>query len=297
MFWTGRHKQQASLVLTLGLLPLLLPFLVLFCGGVALTVAQSLGFFTPLPYPGGPWDAYAGLLADPGFYASAGFSLWVAGVSAFLAVTAGAFLSYRVWRLPERLASLSLVYKIPLILPHISVAFIVMVFWSRSGIIASAAHKAGLIQDMYAFPNILYSGFGLGMILAYALKGTPFVMLLALAQLARFDVRQVQTAAMLGASGFRIFFSIVLPRLFPALHTGFIVLFLYGFGAFEIPYLLSESRPGMLSIQVYHLYFKHDLIRRPEAMAILSLMFCFTVAFIIAYFKGIRRLENRGHRQ
>jgi len=26
-------------------------------------------------------------------------------------------------------------------------------------------------------------------------------------------------------------------------------------------------------------------------------MFCFTVVFIIAYFKGIRRLENRGHRQ
>jgi putative spermidine/putrescine transport system permease protein len=112
-----------------------------------------------------------------------------------------------------------------------------------------------------------------------------------MALLIRFDVRQIQTAAMLGASGLRIFFTIVLPHLAPALHTGFIILFLYSFGAFDIPYILSESRPGMLSIHVYNLYFKHDLTRRPEAMAILVIMFCFAVLFIIAYSKIVNRLE------
>jgi putative spermidine/putrescine transport system permease protein len=68
---------------------------------------------------------------------------------------------------------------------------------------------------MQDFPNVLYSGWGLGMVLAYTLKGTPFAMLLILALLVRFDVRQIQTAAMLGASGVRIFFFIVLPRLAP----------------------------------------------------------------------------------
>lgn len=282
--------------LLLGLSPLLVPYLVLFCGGVALTVCQSLGIATPLPHIGGLWDAYAGLMSDPAFFASFGFSLWVAGASAFLSVATGAFLAYRVWKLPRQLAPLSLVYKIPLILPHIAVAFLVLIFWSRSGIVASAAHSLGFIQGMHEFPNILYSGWGLGMILAYTLKGTPFAMLLALALLARFDVRQIQTAAMLGASGPRIFFAIVLPRLAPALHTGFIILFLYSFGAFDIPYILSESRPGMLSIHVYNLYFKHDLARRPEAMAILTLMFCFAVVFIVAYSRAVARLENGGRK-
>jgi putative spermidine/putrescine transport system permease protein len=145
---------------------------------------------------------------------------------------------------------------------------------------------------MNEFPNVLYSGWGIGMILAYTLKGTPFAMLLVMALLVRFDVRQIQTAAMLGASGLRIFTRIVLPRLAPAIHTGFIILFLYSFGAFDIPYLLSESRPGMLSIRVYNLYFRHDLARRPEAMAILTIMFGFAVLFIIAYSKVVRRLEN-----
>ena len=278
--------------LFLRLSPLILPYLVLFCGGVFLTVCQSIGVLTPLPQDGGALDAYAGLLTDRSFFASFAFSLGVAAVSALFAVAIGTFLAYRVWQLPGRLATAALVYKIPLILPHIAVAFVVLVFWSQSGILASTAHSLGLIQSMNEFPNVLYSGWGIGMILAYTLKGTPFAMLLVLALLVRFDVRQIQTAAMLGASGLRIFSSIVLPRLAPAIHTGFIILLLYGFGAFDIPYLLSESRPGMLSIHVYNLYFKHDLARRPEAMAILTIMFGFALLFIIAYSKVVRRLEN-----
>lgn len=279
-----------SLYLKLG--PLLLPFIVLFCGGVFMTVCQSVGVFTPLPYHGGFFDAYAKLLADPGFFASFGFSMGVAAASALLAVAAGAFLAYRVWQLPGRLASVALVYKIPLILPHLAVAFVVLVCWSQSGILASAASRLGFIHSMREFPDVLYSGWGIGMILAYALKGTPFAMLLVMALLVRFDVRQIQTAAMLGASRTRIFFTIVLPRLAPALHTAFIILFLYSFGAFDIPYVLGESRPGMLSIRVFNLYFKRDLARRPEAMAMLMIMFCFAVLFIIAYSKAVRRLEN-----
>ena len=284
MSWTS------SLILRLS--PLLLPYLVLFCGGLFLTLCQSLGVLTPLPHEGGMLDAYAGLLESRAFFTSFLFSLWVAAVSAFFAVAIGTLLAYRVWQLPEQLATVALIYKIPLILPHIAVAFVVLVFWSQSGIIASAAHALGLIHSMDQFPNLLYSGWGIGMILAYALKGTPFCMLLILALLLRFDVRQIQTAAMLGASGLRIFFSVVLPRLAPAIHTAFIILFLYSFGAFDIPYVLSESKPGMLSIHVYNLYFRHDLARRPEAMAILVMMFCLAVGFIVAYSKVVRRLED-----
>ncbi len=282
----------SKLGLTIRLSPLVLPYLVLFCGGVLLTVCQSVGLFTPLPHQGGALDAYARLFSDAAFFATFGFSLGVAAASAFLAVAAGTFLAYRVWQLPAKLAGVALVYKIPLILPHIAVAFVVLVFWSQSGILASAAHAMGLIDAMHDFPNLLFSGWGTGMILAYTLKGTPFAMLLVLALLARFDVRQIQTATMLGASGGRIFFSIVQPRLAPAMHTAFIILFLYNFGAFDIPYLLSESRPGMLSIQVYNLYFRHDLARRPEAMAILVVMFGFAVCFIVVYSKVVRRLES-----
>ncbi|WP_022667770.1 ABC transporter permease [Desulfospira joergensenii] len=285
MSWTRKG-------LILGLCPLLLPFAVIFCGGVFLTLCQSFGVLTPLPHNGGVFDAYAGLLDSPWFFNSFFFSLKVGAVSAFCSVALGTLLAYWIWKLPQKLQGPALVYKIPLILPHVAVAFVVQVFWSRSGILASGAFSLGLIQDMNQFPNLLYSGQGLGMILAYGLKGTPFAMILVMALLSRFDIRQIQTAAMLGASRTVILFKIVLPRLAPAMHTGFIILFLYSFGAFDIPYILSESRPGMLSIHVYNLYFKHDLARRPEAMAILTLMFCFAVLFIMLYSRIVSRLES-----
>jgi putative spermidine/putrescine transport system permease protein len=204
MSWTSKRHGPLQLIFKLS--PLMLPFGVLFCGGVFLTVCQSLGLFTPLPHTGAPLDAYAVILSDRSFFVSAGFSLGVALASAAGSVAFGTFLAYRVWKLPKSLAGAALVYKIPLVLPHIAVAFVVLVFWSRSGILASVAYHLGMIQSMHEFPNVLYSGWGLGMILAYTLKGTPFAMLLVMALLVRFDARQIQTAAMLGASRSAHFF-------------------------------------------------------------------------------------------
>ena len=175
--------------------PLLLPYLVLFCGGVFLTVCQSLGVLTPLPHAGGLLDAYVRILSDPSFFASFGFSLWVAAASAAVAVTAGTLLAYRVWQLPRRLAGAALIYKIPLILPHIAVAFVVLVFWSRSGILASVCHALGLIGSMQEFPNVLYSGWGLGMILAYS--GSVYGFLAGGPEHAYFDSLTVFIALML----------------------------------------------------------------------------------------------------
>jgi putative spermidine/putrescine transport system permease protein len=265
---------------------------VLFCGGIGLTVCQSLGILTPLPHPGELFSAYTSLFSNRFFYASFGFSIWVAGASALAAVGTGTLLATWIWKLPPRLQDAAVITKIPLILPHISVAFVVLVFWSQSGVVASLAHAMGLIQSPQDFPNILYSGFGLGMILAYAFKGTPFAMLLVLTMLYRFDRRQIQTAAMLGASRTRIFLRVVLPRVLPAVHTAFIILFLYSFGAYDIPALLSESRPGMLSINVFNLYFKKSLTERPEAMAILTIMFAFALLFILMYSKAVSGLES-----
>ena len=278
--------------LLLRLAPLLIPFALLFCGGILLTGLQSLGVATPIPSPLSSGQAYHRLFSDPIFYQTLVFSLFVALCSALGAVFCALLLSYGLWRLPAHLTRFSLVYKIPLILPHIAVAFVIMLIWSRTGILASMSYHLGLISTSLDFPNVLYSGWGLGMILAYILKGTPFAMLLISALLVSFDPRLMFTARMLGASRLRAFFQVFLPHLWPAVNTAFIILFLYAFGAFDIPFLLGESKPEMLSIRVYTLYFQKSLARRPEAMAILVIMFVFAVAFIALYTQAVQGLRS-----
>jgi putative spermidine/putrescine transport system permease protein len=272
------------------LLPLLVPFVLLFLGGSTFALLQSFGFLSPIPIEAGPFDAYRRLLSNPWFYRSFGFSLYVGFVSASVSTAIGTVLAYLIWGLPLKTQRYSIIYKIPLILPHIAVAFIVLILFSRSGILSSILYNAGLTQSQQDFPSILFGGNGLGIIIAYIFKEVPFVVLLVSGILKKFDPRHIHTAVMLGASRTSIFFRIVVPFLMPVINTTFIILFLYSFGAFDIPYILSESRPEMLSIYVFNLYFKRDLINRPYAMAVLVMMLAFSTLFIFGYTRLVSRL-------
>lgn len=286
---------RAYLLLT----PLLLPFGAVFGLGILLALAQSLGYYSPVALPAfeqhGPLAAY-GALFSPRMFASLGISLFVACVSASAATLLGGVLAYGVWKLPPRLQGPATIYKIPLILPHIAVGFIVLVLFTRTGFVASACHQLGFINRAEEFPQLLFSGSGLGMILAYVLKSTPFVILMAHAVLRRLDPRLIETARMLGASRLRAFTSIVLPALSPVLNSTFIILFLYNFGAFDIPYILGESAPAMLSIEAYNLYFRRALADRPTAMAILCCIFLFSAVFIVLYTHLTRRLSGEARK-
>lgn len=262
----------------------LVPMGLLFAIGLFLALAQSFGWLLPFAYSGGALDAYKALAA-PHVMMSVGLSLWVGAVSASLAVAGGLATAYMVWKLPGRLQKYAVIYKTPLILPHIAVGFIVLVFWSKSGVVSSIAYHLGLIKQTGDFPTFAYSSYGLGLIMAYTFKGVPFVIILAYGMLKRFDVRLVQTARMLGAGEAGIFFRLVIPFLRPVQHTSFIILFLYAVGAFDIPFLIGGSSPEMLPIKVYNLYFKRELANRPEAMAILSLLFVFSAGFIAVYLR------------
>ena len=279
--------------LLLHLSPLLIPYVSLFCAGVVLAGVQSLGFWSPVALPTGMGAAYVRLLHAPWFYEMFTFSLYVALVSAILATGFGTLFACGIWGMPEFFRQMSAVYKVTLILPHIAIGFMSMVFCSQTGILASIAHAFGWITSPEMFPNILYDGSGLGIIAAYTYKEMPFAILMVLGLLTGFDRRLFTCARMLGGSRLRIFFRILLPSIAPAMHSVFIILFLYAFGAFDIPYLLGASKPGMLSVEVYTLYFRRDLVNRPLAMAILMLMFAFSVLFIMMYTRVVASMQVR----
>jgi putative spermidine/putrescine transport system permease protein len=277
----------------LKLLPILVPFVFIFFSGILLTVLQSFGKLTPSPDHDSAFFAYSKVLSSRWFYRSFFYSLRVALLSASISVLFGTIFAYLVFKLPLKDQRFSIVYKIPLILPHISVAFIVFILWGKSGIFSSLSYKFGLTAGIENFPDLLYSGRGWGIVTAYIYKEIPFVMLMVLAVLRKFDTRQETVARELGAGRVRTFRKIVLPHLTPVMHTTFIILFLYSFGAFDIPFLIGESDPSMLSIQVFNLYFKRDLANRPYAMAILTLMLIFGSFFIYFYTRVANRFDGR----
>ncbi len=278
--------------LALRLLPLLLPVLVVFGCGLAITVLQSFGLLMFSYTYDDLFFAYRELFADSWFLRSAAFSLYVALASSSLSIVLGTALAYAVWKLPERQRNFTIIYKIPLVLPHIAVGFLAVALLAKTGIVSAIAYHLSLIDSFEQFPGLLYTPSGIDLISAYIYKETPFVMVMIYAMLVRFDRRQIDTARMLGAGKMRIFFSLILPFILPAINTTFIMLFIFTFGGFDLPFVLGDSFPGMLSIRIYDYFFQKDIAMRPVAMAMLTLIFCFSLIFIAIYLRLSARLAR-----
>lgn len=281
--------------LVLRLLPLVLFFSLTVGVGLVHAVLQSLALAGPPALNShhremGIWYAYRALFMRPELLASLGHTLYVALVSATVSVMLGAVGAYLLWRAPAWVRRAGAVYRLPIILPHVVVAFLIMLLWSQTGIIASLTYHLGLTSGSDEFPRLLYSSNGLGIILAYVYKEFPFVMLLSMGVLDRVPQRMITTAYMLGAGPVRTFFTVVLPLMAPMLNQIFIILFLYTLGGFDIPWLLGGSNPQMVPMTVYSLYFQGSLSDRSIAMAALSVIAALAVVFVVVYSRIARRL-------
>ena len=270
-------------------LPLLIPFSLFFLWGIGYTVT---GAFSG-PNPGLTLHHFRQIFMDPMLRSSVVHTLLVAFVSASVSVAGGTLIALGLWTLPRRAQTVALMYKLPIILPHLTAAFIVMVLLARSGILASVAFQTGIISDPAQFPDLLYGDSKLGLVAAYVWKEAPFAALLVVSVLTKLNYEYVHTARMLGAGRWMTFRSVVYPHIAPVVDTSFIILFLYTLGAFDIPFIIGGSSPRMLSITVYNLYFRRDLAVRPQALALLTLLFLFSMLFVVLFFLISRRLRGR----
>ncbi len=284
---------NSRIKILLFLLPLLIPFCIIFLSGIIIAVMQSMGIFVfSYTYPD-YFFAYKEILSQGWFYRSMALTLFVSLSTAVISVIAGIFISYRLWKLPDNLKKWGILAKIPLILPHITIGFIVIIFFSRSGFFSSLSNFIGLTDSMESFPMILYSKSGLDIILAGIYKETPFAVIMIYALLVKMDKRLIESAQMLGAGVSLIFMRIILPHIMPAVSTVFIILFIYNIGSFEIPYVLGSSNPGMLSIRIFDYFFRKDLSMRPYAMSMLVMILFFSLLFIYLYAKTVARIDIR----
>ncbi len=266
----------------LSLLPIV-PLLLLLTAGVGYTAAQAMS-------TEGAFQAAFGL---PGIGRTMLFSLAVAAGSASVSVALGTVLAYLLWRLPAVYRRWGSALALPLILPHVVVGFLTLVWFGQSGLVSAAFERIGL-HGVYRSP--LFRGDGVGIVLAYVYKSAPFVLFLVLPVLRRIDPAYLQTARMLGAGELRSFASVLLPRLVPAAGAAWIILFVYSFGAYDLPFMVGESSPRMISLYLYRIYFARPISERPTAAALLFVVFLVGVVMVVAYTRAASGTEERERR-
>ncbi|MFW6363468.1 MAG: ABC transporter permease [Spirochaeta sp.] len=271
---TAPHKHREAWKL----LPLLLPASML-AAGITHTLLLSM--------QPGAWHTAFQL---PGLGRNLLFSLRVAAASTAISIPLGTALAYLIRRLPAVYRRRGTGFLVPLILPHVAVGFMVLLWFSQTGIAASAAAQLGL-PDSFRSP--LFRGDGAGIIIGYVYKSVPFVVILILPILRRIPDGYIQTARMLGAGELRCILQVILPRLRPGLAASAIIIFVYSFGAYDLPFVVGESRPRMISLYLYRLYFTGPISGRPAAAALLMLILLLGFSMVLLYALAVRRIEDQ----
>jgi putative spermidine/putrescine transport system permease protein len=284
-------KNGLSLIILFA--PALVVILILFAGGLALGLSQSLGYMPIIGAYGFGLDAYLELLRSPGFLPSLLLTIFVSvtatGIALTLAVVTA--LSLRNHFVGKKLVSF--LYQFPLTIPHLVVAVGMMMLVSQSGLLARTAYRIGLITDSSQFPVLVFDDLGIGIILVYVWKEVPFIGLIALAVLQSIGSDYEEQARTLGANSWQTFRHVLLPLIVPGILPGSIIIFAYTFSSFEVPFLLGKSYPAMLSVLSYRLYINVDLDARPQAMAMSILIALFVLILVVFYRRVSQRLLRR----
>lgn len=183
--------------------------------------------------------------------------------------------------------------RLPILTPHAVVAVFVVNLLSQTGLFARAAFALGLISDYPQFPQLLYTPSYTGTILAYLWKEIPFVAYFVLALMSSVSSTLGEAAENLGASPVRSFFEITLPLSLPAILKAFLIIFIFAFGGYELPFLLGSTLPKALPVQAYLSYQSPDLLQRPYAMAMNGVILLLSCSMALLYALLTARLSRR----
>jgi len=271
--------------LRIGLLlaPALIVVVLLFGGGLAQAVAQSLGYQPFLaPRPLG-LDAYRQLWTDPAVRASIGLTLRVAAVSTLLAAVLGVAAALLVRSLGRTRRVFGALLQVTLPVPHLVAALAMVLLLAQSGTLSRGSNALGLTGDPASFPALTQDAFGWGIIISYVWKEAPFVGVVVLASLSTGVAELEDAARALGAGPGQRLRHVVLPVITPAVGASSLLVLAFTVGSYEVPFLLGRPFPATLPVVAYQQFRDPDLAARPLAAAISVLIAVLVGLCALAY--------------
>ncbi len=274
------------------LIPVMIVVLGIFLSGLVMAFMQSLGYFRAIGLTEFTLKYYKEVLTSQGFLSSLGFSLYISMVSSIIAVFLGVLLAYSILRSKHRKGIEEMIYKLPIVVPHIVAALLVYNILSQSGILPRLLYSIGIIEEQSQFPSLLYDKNGIGIIAAYLWKEIPFVAMVVYTILSNINNKLSAVAHNLGANNRQVFFHVLLPLIMPSILSSFIIIFAFSFGAYELPFLLGPTTPKALPVKAYIEYTNPSLANRPYAMVINMILTFVSLILVWLYNKSFELISK-----
>ena len=129
----------------------------------------------------------------------------------------------------------------------------------------------------------------LGVILAHAALGTPFVVITVTATLVGFDNTLIRASQSLGATPTTTFFKVIVPLILPGVISGGLFAFITSFDEVVLVYFLADAEQKTIPIQMW------SGLRQqisPSILAVATLLITFSVVLLVT----IEMLRRRSER-
>ena len=287
------HRGGRSL---LGLLPAISILALLFVGSLGLAVVQSLGYAPQYGVAEFPTTRfYSVLFSDEGFWASLGLTFYYAIVPTFIGLLISVGISLVLAKKFKGRAIALFLHKIPMVVPYLVGVSLVILLFANGGLFARVFYAFGWIDSPSDFARLLYSEAGWGIMMVYLWKQVPFMTVILSSNLLVLGREEEESALLLGASDFQILLHVTLPRLVPAIVSSTLIVFAFNFGSYEVPYILGAGYPNSLTVEAWRLFDDADYTKRPQAMAIVTMITIISGSCLFLYLSLYRRYErNRG---
>ncbi len=223
-------------------------------------------------------------LGDPRVLSALWLSLWASFVAAAINVLLGLLVAWVLVRydFPGR-RLLDAMVDLPFALPTAVAGIALTALYAPSGWIGSITKLVGV--------RVAYTE--LGVVVALAFIGLPFVVRTAQPVLQDLDAEVEEAAASLGASPWQTFRRIILPHVTPALVTGFTLAFARALGEYGSVVFISGNLPGKTEIAPLAIMNKLEQYDYKGATAIAAVMLAASLLILLA----INGLQAWGRRR
>ena len=255
---------------------------------IAMTFLQSIGLYSLVGESRLTADHWLALL-DKGFFDSFLFSLKVGVGSAFGTLLFAYPLALFLRRKRFGSRTIGSIIKIPLFVPALVAAFLILNVLAFNGILNSALMGLGLIDRPL---RMLNDTFGWNVLVIQVWKNLPFQLLIIASVLETIQTDIEDAARNLGASPLRVIFHIILPMSAPGILIAVVLVFILTFGDYAITRVAGPVYPSSLSVLMYTDAF--TLQQWGIAACIGMVIIVASLGFVAIYARAARVIEEMG---
>jgi putative spermidine/putrescine transport system permease protein len=241
-------KRNHRLAIVLLLLPAV-GYVTLFLTAVlGMMLFQSIGLFSFSSATKVGIDSWVQVLSDRQTWDSFWYSIRIAGVSALGTLVLAYPLALYLRRGFFAKGLTNTILRIPLFVPGLVAAFLILNILSFHGIFNEVLLQLGVIS---APIRVTHDASGIIVIAIQIWKNIPFQTIILSAVLVNIPADLEAAARNLGAGPFAVFRHVVFPLSMPGVITGVVLIFIAVFGDFAINSIAGPVYPVSLAIRMY----------------------------------------------